>query len=106
MNDRGRLKLAVLISGRGSNMLAIAHACLEDRIAAEVALVISDRADAAGLGAARALGIPTALIEAAERTRSRERECFEAALSEAIDGCGAELVLLAGFMRILSPQFV
>jgi len=87
-------------------MLAIAHACLEGRIPAEVTLVISDRADAAGLGAARSLGIQTVLIEAAGRARGEERARFEAALSAAIDGSGADLVLLAGFMRILSPPFV
>jgi len=87
-------------------MLAIARACLEGRIPAEVALVISDRADAAGLGAARSLGIQTVLIEAAGRARGEERARFEAALSAAIDGSGADLVLLASFMRILSPPFV
>jgi phosphoribosylglycinamide formyltransferase 1 len=103
MSGDGRLKLAVLISGRGSNLLAIAHACRERRLAARIVLVISDRADAAGLNAARELRLATAVIGAgtvADRSR------FEAALLAAIDGSGAELVALAGFMRILSAAFV
>ncbi len=113
MQGRGKLKLAILISGRGSNMLAIAHACREGRIGAEVALVIADRADAAGIRAAHELGIPTTLVlppapgrSADQQVRREQRDRFEAALSQAIDASGAQLVLLAGFMRILSPAFV
>ena len=64
MSARGRLKLAVLISGRGSNMIALAHACQAGRLNAEITLVASDRPDAAGLAAAAALGLRTATIAA------------------------------------------
>jgi len=102
MGRSGTLKLAVLISGRGSNLLAIAQACREGRLDASIELVLSDRADAAGLTAAAALGLATAAIE---RVNFATREAFETALAAAIDRSGAELVLLAGFMRILSPPF-
>ena len=102
MNRRGKLRLAVLISGRGSNLLAIAQRCREGRLDAEIVRVLSDRGDAAGLAAAAALGLDTVVIE---RGDFSSREAFEVALTEAIDGSGAELVLLAGFMRILSAAF-
>jgi phosphoribosylglycinamide formyltransferase-1 len=98
----GRLRLAVLISGRGSNLMAIARACQAGRLDAEIALVLSDRADAAGLAAASAMGLNTLSVE---RARFEQRDAFEAALAQAIDGSGAQLVLLAGFMRVLSPAF-
>jgi phosphoribosylglycinamide formyltransferase 1 len=103
MSTRGKLKLAVLISGRGSNMAAIARACRQGDLAARIVTVISDRSEAAGIGAASALGLATAVIEA--RTYP-DRALFEAALVAAIDAGGAELVALAGFMRILSAGFV
>jgi phosphoribosylglycinamide formyltransferase-1 len=103
MTARSRLKLAVLISGRGSNMLAIARQCLDGRIAAEVVAVLSDRRTALGVAAARGLGLPAAVIEAQQ---FEAPTAFEAALGAAIDHSGAELVLLAGFMRILSAAFV
>jgi phosphoribosylglycinamide formyltransferase-1 len=102
MSRGGKLTLAVLISGRGSNLLAIAQACRLGRLDASIELVLSDRADAAGLAAAAALGLATAVIDRATFT---SREAFEAALASAIDRSGAELVLLAGFMRILSAPF-
>jgi phosphoribosylglycinamide formyltransferase 1 len=102
MSRDGKLRLAVLISGRGSNLIAIAQACREDRLDASIELVLSDRGDAAGLAAAAALGLATAVIE---RAAFPNREAFETALAAAIDRSGAELVLLAGFMRILSAPF-
>lgn len=99
----GPLKLAVLISGRGSNMAAIAQACLAGQIAAELVVVISDRGDAQGLAAAATLGLATVVLEPAQ---FENRAQFEAALAQAIDASGAELVVLAGFMRVLSPVFV
>jgi phosphoribosylglycinamide formyltransferase-1 len=98
----GKLRLAVLISGRGSNLLAIADACRSGRLAARIVLVLSDRAEAAGLAAAAGRGLTTLAIE---RSGFEQREAFEAALASAIDRSGAELVVLAGFMRILSPAF-
>jgi phosphoribosylglycinamide formyltransferase 1 len=102
MSRDGKLRLAVLISGRGSNLLAIAQACREARLDASVELVLSDRGDAAGLAAAAALGLATAVID---RGSFATREDFETALAAAIDRSGAELVLLAGFMRVLSAPF-
>ena len=102
MGRNGKLKLAVLISGRGSNLLAIAQACRDGRLDASIELVLSDRGDAAGLAAAAALGLATAVID---RVKIGTREAFETALAAAIDRSGAELVLLAGFMRILSAPF-
>lgn len=96
------LPLAVLISGRGSNMLAIARACAEGRIAARVVGVIADTSDATGIAAAAALGLPTQVIERA----ALPREQFEARLAAALEHSGAELIALAGFMRILSAGFV
>lgn len=98
-----KLRLAILISGRGSNMTAIARACLEQQIQASVVRVISDRASAAGIEAARRLGLETRVVPA---QGFADRAGFESALAGAIDESGAELVVLAGFMRILSPTFV
>jgi phosphoribosylglycinamide formyltransferase 1 len=103
MGEHRNLQLAVLISGRGSNMLAIAQDCRAGRISAQIALVISDRAGAAGLAAARELGLATAVIE---RTQYGTREDFERALIDAIDASGAGWVVLAGFMRVLSAPCV
>jgi phosphoribosylglycinamide formyltransferase-1 len=103
VNARGNLPLAVLISGRGSNMVAIAQACRAGQVAARIVLVLSDRASAEGLASARDLALPTAVIE---RTQYAAREEFERALRAAIDASGAEWVVLAGFMRVLSAAFV
>jgi phosphoribosylglycinamide formyltransferase 1 len=102
MNSGAGLRLAIVISGRGSNMLAIARACASGSIGASVALVIADRPEAGGIQAARALGLPVAVVAA---RNYGERAGFERALSAAIDGNDAQLVVLAGFMRILSPEF-
>lgn len=96
------LPLAVLISGRGSNMLAIAGACAGGAIHARIAGVIADRESAAGIGAARELGLPVSVVGYQDHP---QRDAFEAALIRAIDASGAQLVILAGFMRILSPAF-
>lgn len=101
-NPAAPLPLAVLISGRGSNMLAIARACAEGRVAARVVSVIADRADAAGIQAAASLGLATQVLEA----RALPRAEFEARLAQALEASGAQLVALAGFMRILSAGFV
>jgi len=101
------LRLAVLISGRGSNMLAIARACRDGQVAAEIVTVLSDVPGVAGLDAARELGLPAASIDARTfRTEGRfDKPAFEAALSAAIDDSRPDLVVLAGFMRVLSPAF-
>ena len=97
---RAPLQLAVLISGRGSNMAAIARACRAGEINAQVKVVISDRPGVAGLTVARDLG-----IEAFTVPWQGSKEAFEDALSEALDARRPDLVVLAGFMRILSPSF-
>jgi len=91
--------IVVLISGRGSNLRAIADAALPCRIAA----VISNRPDAAGLAYAQSRGIPTAVVDHAGFA---SRDAFDQALVQAIDAHAPVLVVLAGFMRILSPAFV
>ena len=97
------LQLAVLISGRGSNMAAIARACAAGEIDARVRLVVSERAGVAGLDTARALGLETRTVAWSGAT---DRPHFERALDRALADAGAELIVLAGFMRILSQQFV
>jgi phosphoribosylglycinamide formyltransferase-1 len=91
--------IVILISGRGSNMQTLLTASLNGRIAA----VISNKADAAGLDVARAHGIPTAVV--AHRDHP-DRASFDAALAGIIDGFQPDLVILAGFMRILTADFV
>jgi phosphoribosylglycinamide formyltransferase 1 len=102
MNAPAKLQLAVLISGRGSNMLAIARHCAAGQIAARIARVIADRPDAAGLAGAAQMHLPIAIVP---REAYPDREHFEAALCAQLESCGAELVVLAGFMRVLSPAF-
>jgi phosphoribosylglycinamide formyltransferase-1 len=97
------LPVAVLISGRGSNLQAIIDAIRMGTLAAEVRLVLSSRADAQGLQRARAAGIATAVVEAGSH---RSRADYDRALRERIDASGARLVVLAGFMRLLTPEFV
>ena len=96
------LKLAILISGRGSNMEAVAKACRDGRIAASVAVVISDREVAGGLDVARELDIETAVVS---RKSFPDRAAFEHAVIEQIEAHRAEIIVLAGFMRVLSPEF-
>ncbi|MGC4027502.1 MAG: phosphoribosylglycinamide formyltransferase [Steroidobacteraceae bacterium] len=102
------LQLAVLISGRGSNMLAIARACASGYIAGRIVTVIGDRVGATGLAAARELGLATKLVDAStwRGPAGFDRAGFEAALRQQIDAAGADLVVLAGFMRVLSADFV
>jgi phosphoribosylglycinamide formyltransferase 1 len=96
------LRLAILISGRGSNMSAVARACSEGRINARPTLVVADRANAGGLEVAHGFGIATAAVE---RSGYPDRAAFEQALDEALNRIGFDLIVLAGFMRILSPEF-
>lgn len=98
-----RVRTAVLISGRGSNLKALISACADPQFPAELVLAISNRADAPGLGHARAAGIPARIIP---HTEFSSRESFDAALDAALCDADAELVCLAGFMRILSEGFV
>jgi phosphoribosylglycinamide formyltransferase-1 len=99
--------LVILISSGGSNMAAIARAAGQDdwerRLGARIAAVISNRPDAPGLDLARELGLPTEVVD---HQRFEGREAFEADLSRAVDLHQPALVVLAGFMRILTPAFV
>src|SRR3984885_12969342 len=97
-------RVAVLISGRGSNMAALIEAAKTNDYPAEIALVVSNRADAAGLGHAREQGIATALIDL--REFGENRKAFERALDEILRDNRIEIVCLAGFMRVLTPWFV
>jgi len=98
-----RVRTAVLISGRGSNMCALIEATRNLEFSAEIALVLSDRPDAAGLRAAREAGVPA---EAVDFRRFQAKGEFEAAIQARLASDRVELVCLAGFMRILSPSFV
>jgi phosphoribosylglycinamide formyltransferase-1 len=96
-------QLGILLSGRGSNFLAIADAIQSGRLfGAEIAIVISNCADAAGIAAARKRGFATRAIEANGRKRAEHDAETIAALREH----GVQLVCLAGYMRLLSPEFV
>jgi phosphoribosylglycinamide formyltransferase-1 len=99
----GVLPVVVVISGRGSNMEAIARAACAEGCGYTVVSVIADRDTAGGLARAAALGIPTAVVPVRQFT---DRAAFEDALAARIDSTGARLVALAGFMRILSAGFV
>lgn len=96
-------RIVILISGRGSNMEAIVQRCAEQGWPATVVAVISNRPDAAGLGFARSRGMATAVVD---HKAHPSREAFDTALAAAIDGFAPDLVVLAGFMRILGPAFV
>ncbi len=95
--------IVILISGRGSNMEAVVRAAQAEQWPARIAAVISNRADAKGLEFAAAHGIATAVVPNKEYA---SREAFDTALAEAIDAYAPDLVVLAGFMRILTPAFV
>jgi phosphoribosylglycinamide formyltransferase-1 len=95
--------IVILISGRGSNMEAIQQRCAAEGWPARVTAVISNRADAAGLQFAAAHGIAAAVVD---HTAFATREAFDDALAEAIDAHRPDLVVLAGFMRILGAAFV
>lgn len=100
---RAMKKIVILISGRGSNMQAIVRAAQNEKWPAEIAAVISNRADAEGCAYAQAQGIPVAVVSHAEFAT---RASFDAALQERIDAFAPDLLVLAGFMRILTPAFV
>ncbi|MBK9163300.1 MAG: phosphoribosylglycinamide formyltransferase [Acidobacteria bacterium] len=97
------MKIGILISGRGTNMVALVEAVGSGEIpGSEVAVVISDKADAAGLAKARTRGVDTLVIE----RNGRKREEHDAEIVAALRERGVELVCLAGYMRLLSPLFV
>jgi phosphoribosylglycinamide formyltransferase-1 len=98
-----RARIAILISGRGSNMVALAEAVRDGRIAnAEIAIVISDQPNAAGLARAPEFGIETLIIE----RRGRPRAEHDSAVVAALQALRIDLVCLAGYMRVLSREFI
>ncbi|MDC8773693.1 phosphoribosylglycinamide formyltransferase [Roseateles albus] len=94
--------IVILISGRGSNMEAIVRACTTEAWPARIAAVISNRPGAAGLDFAAQHGIATAVVD---HKGFSSREAFDAELQRVIDGFSPDLLVLAGFMRILTPAF-
>ena len=103
--------IVILISGGGSNMLAIAQAAQreqwQDRFQARIACVISNRPQAGGLAKAADMGLATQVVDhTAFASQSHPRDAFDSALMQAIDAHQPTLVVLAGFMRILTPGFV
>ena len=97
-----KLKAGVLISGRGSNLLALLKACAAPEFPAEIALVICNRADAAGLAHPVRYGVPARVIPHRDYP---DRESFDRVVSAALEAAGVELVCLGGFMRIFSSWF-
>jgi phosphoribosylglycinamide formyltransferase-1 len=95
-------RVAVLLSGRGSNFVALAEACRRGEVPAEIVLALSNRAEAAGLERARELGIPTVVVPG----KGVPREEHEARVITALEGANAEWICLAGYMRLLSEGFV
>ena len=101
---KGRRKVGVLISGRGSNMSALVKAAKAPDYPAEIALVIANTPDAAGLGAARGEGVQALAI--ASKPFGKDREAHEQAMDAALRTADVEVVCLAGYMRLLTPWFV
>lgn len=97
-------RVAILISGRGSNMAALIKAAAAEDYPAEIAVVISNRADAGGLEKAKASGVATVVIES--KPFGKDRAGFEAALQAALDQHRVELICLGGFMRLFTAEFV
>lgn len=96
-------QLAILISGRGSNMQAFIEACNNGTLSGEIAVVVSNNPDAAGLTRAEQAGIPTACVNHRD---FESRESFDRALVDCLGEYSIDLVILAGFMRILTPVFI
>jgi phosphoribosylglycinamide formyltransferase 1 len=99
-----RLNLAILISGRGSNMEALLKAAAAPDYPARPVLVLSNRPDALGLETALAAGVQAIAID--HKAYGKDREAFERAMDAALIGAGTEIIALAGFMRVLTPWFV
>ena len=98
------LNLAILISGRGSNMEALLKAAAAPDYPAKPVLVLANRPDAKGLETAMDAGIPALAID--HKIYGKDREAFERAMDEALTEAGTEIIALAGFMRVLTPWFV
>ena len=96
--------VAILISGRGSNMKALIEACAQPDYPARIALVLSNNPDAPGLETARAAGLDTCAID--HRLYPKDREGHEKAIDDALRRAGVEVICLAGYMRVLTPWLV
>jgi phosphoribosylglycinamide formyltransferase 1 len=97
-------RVAILISGRGSNMAALIQAAAAEDYPAEIAVVVANRSDAGGLDKAKAAGIPAVALES--KPFGRDRAAFEAALQAVLDQHRVDLICLAGFMRLFTADFV
>lgn len=97
------IPIAILISGRGTNMIALARAAREGLLSADIRVVLSNKADAPGLEFARQMGIPTQVLSHRDFPT---REAFDTALADDLQARGVEFVALAGFMRVLTPAFL
>jgi len=97
-------RVAILISGRGSNMAALIEAARQKDFPAEIAVVVSNRAGAGGLEKAKASGIPTVVIES--KPFGKDRAAFDQALEAVLGNYRVELICLAGFMRLFAAEFV
>lgn len=103
MSAAARPRLAILISGRGSNLQAFINACASGDLAADIGVVLSNKPDAAGLARATEANLPTACIDHREFP---DRESFDQAMVDELATHCIDLVILAGFMRILTPVFI
>ena len=99
-----RKRVAVLISGRGSNMVALVEAAKDESYPAEIVQVVSNRPDAAGIAYARKAGIATNIID--HRDYGKNREAFERALQAVLESARVEIICLGGFMRLFTPWFI
>lgn len=99
-----KARIGVLISGRGSNMIALAEAAQRPEAPFEIALVLSNQPNAKGIEAASVMGLETAVV--AHRDYPKDKPGFEAAMTERLRAAGCDLVCLAGFMRILTAEFL
>ncbi|ETR74925.1 phosphoribosylglycinamide formyltransferase [Afipia sp. P52-10] len=99
-----RRRVAILISGRGSNMSALIEAARDNAFPAEITVVISNKPDAAGVAKAREAGIPVEIV--ASKPYGKDRAGFEAALQAVLDSRSIDIVCLAGFMRLFTADFV
>lgn len=97
-------RVAILISGRGSNMQALVQAAKQPDYPAQVVLVVANQPDAAGLSWARAQGLATSVVD--HKAFKKDREAFERAIHAELETANAEIVCLAGFMRLLTPWFI
>jgi phosphoribosylglycinamide formyltransferase-1 len=101
--DLPRKRVAILISGRGSNMAALIEAAKDPAYPAEIVLVASNRPDAGGIAAAQKAGIATAVVD---HKNFKDRESFERELQKVLEAHRIEIVCLAGFMRLLTPWII